>query len=377
MWENPIGDCEIVFMKVLIINTVNTRRNGITNVIFNLYHSIDKNNISFDLVTKNVPDHTYTNTIEISGGKIITIPKSKFHVIRYIRTLKGIIRRNRYEMVHIHGNSHTVVLELLAAKLAGCKVRIVHAHSTTCNSPMLHKLLSPLFHLLCTHRLACGQAAGQFMHGNHAFTVINNGVNTEKFSFHSKDRLEIREQYQIHDKIVIGHVGNFVDAKNPFFLIDILANLKKTNLDYCMLLVGDGPLLSQVKEKTKNLGLTDSVIFVGATDNVPAYISACDVIMMPSLFEGLPLTLIEQQTNGLKCLVSDQITTEVDKTGNIIFLPIDKGVEPWVSAMRELDLSYNREAMSRLAVEKIKQSGYDIRTEAKNLRMYYDNCVKE
>jgi len=256
-------------------------------------------------------------------------------------------------------------------------VRIVHAHNTTCNSPMVHKLLSPLFNLLCTHRLACGQAAGKFMHGRHGFTIINNGVNTDHFSFNPQDRLAIRKQYQIQDKIVIGHVSNFVEAKNPLFLIDILAELRKFNSNYCMLMVGDGLLLKKVKEKVQSLGLTGSVIFVGTTDNVPAYISACDLIMMPSLFEGLPLTLIEQQTNGLKCLVSDKITTEVDKTGNIIFLPIDQGVEPWVSAVKKLDLSYSREEMSRIAVEKIKASGYDITTEAKNLRTYYDNCVKE
>ena len=170
-------------MKILVINTVPTDKNGITNVIFNYLKAMG-NDVAFDYVAINNPDAFYVNFLEEKGAALYSLKRR--NVLGYIGSLCKIIKKNKYDAIHVHGNSHTVVLELLAAKLAGCKVRIIHAHSTGCNSVALHKLLAGLFDCLCTDRLACGESAGKFMFGLKPFEIINNGVDVEKFSFDYK-----------------------------------------------------------------------------------------------------------------------------------------------------------------------------------------------
>lgn len=166
-------------MKILVINTVPTDKNGITNVIFNYLKAMG-NDVAFDYVAINNPDAFYVNFLEEKGAALYSLKRK--NVLRYIWSLCKIIKQNKYDAIHVHGNSHTVILELLAAKLAGCKVRIVHAHSTGCNSVALHKLLAGLFDSLCTDRLACGESAGKFMFGLKPFKIINNGVDVGNYS---------------------------------------------------------------------------------------------------------------------------------------------------------------------------------------------------
>ena len=156
-------------MKILVINTVPTDKNGITNVIFNYLKAMG-NDVAFDYVAINNPDAFYVNFLEEKGAALYSLKRK--NVLRYIWSLCKIIKKNKYDAIHVHGNSHTVVLELLAAKLAGCKVTIIHAHSTGCNSVALHKLLAGLFDSLCTDCLACGEEAGKFMFGNKPFRQI-------------------------------------------------------------------------------------------------------------------------------------------------------------------------------------------------------------
>ena len=197
-------------MKILVINTVPTDKNGITNVIFNYLKAMG-NDVAFDYVAINNPDAFYVNFLEEKGATLYSLKRK--NVLRYIWSLCKIIKQNKYDAIHVHGNSHTVVLELLAAKLAGCKVRIIHAHSTGCNSVALHKLLAGLFDCLCTDCLACGESAGKFMFGLKPFEIINNGVDVEKFSFDNKAREVFRIKLALTETdILIGHVGYFMGS---------------------------------------------------------------------------------------------------------------------------------------------------------------------
>ena len=234
-----------------------------------------------------------------------------------------------------------------------------------------------MFRHLYTHGLACGQEAGEFMFGTKKdFLVINNAINTARFAFCDADRQSVRAQYALHDRIVIGHVGSFTTVKNQTFLLDVLASLCEDEPQkYALMLLGEGPLMEEMKEKTSALHLSDRVIFIGVTTEVPKYLSACDMIMMPSLFEGLPLTLIEEQANGLVCLASDRITTEANKTGNVQFLSIDNGTQPWVNAAKAIPLDTNRANTSATAIQRIKDCRYDIHEEVKQLHRFYQNNV--
>lgn len=365
-------------MRVLAINTVPTEKNGITNVIFNLYGAMDKRNIVVDYVSINKPDALYQEKVNSFGGSIFVIPRSIYSPFIYFLKLCKAIRQGKYDIVHAHGNSATLAIEMLAAKVSGCQIRIAHGHSTTCKSKTVHKLLMPVFQHYCTHRLACGTDAGKWLFGKHDFKVVYNGVDITRFAYSEKKRKMIRDTIRISDsEIVIGHVGTFDENKNQMFLVDIFYKINQYNGEYRLLMIGEGDVRRMVEEKALQLGLTDKIIFFGSTDLVQDFLSACDLIVMPSVHEGLPLSLIEEQVNGLHCVVSDTITREVDKTGNLTFLSLDAGASYWAEQICNIQINKFREESSFLAIEKVKASGYDIKENASELLKYYCCLLKE
>ena len=364
-------------MRILIIPTNKVYRNGVTNVIFNYLKALPLDGMQIDIVSINDPEAQYKEEIQRHGGNIYVIPRNASFLYKRWVSLRNLIQKNKYDVVHIHGNSHTVVLELLAAKSAGCCVRIVHSHSSSCTHMLVSKLLTPLFNKLYTHALACGNAAGLWMFGKRNFKVINNGVDTVKFAFECKNRQVLREENQWTDAKVIGHVGNFVPVKNQQFIVEVFNVLYKKDPSYRLLLIGDGGLRSQTEKQVDDLGLQNVVTFTGSINNVNEYLNAMDIILMPSLVEGLPLSLIEQQANGLQCVVSDAISTECDKSGNIKFLSLKQPVEIWAKEIDTFLDKKNRAERSKEAIESISQKGYSIQKEAINLRDYYLNATKK
>ena len=364
--------------KVLIINTVPTEQNGITGVIFNYLKAIDAEGFVFDLLSLNEPDKRYADIVESKGGQVFVIPRLA-GMCSYWRNLRKLIRTNRYDAVHIHGNSHTVVLELSAAKAAGCVVRMVHSHNTTCSHVVVSNVLTPLFNGLYTHALACGEAAGRWMFGGRDFTVINNGVDTDLFSFCPAQRDGIREANNWKHCKVVGHVGGFFETKNQTFIVEVFRELYRQDNSYRLVLIGDGPLRPAVEAQISEYALQDVITLTGNINNVYDYLNAIDLIMMPSLFEGLPLTLVEQQANGLRCVVSDAITKEADKTGNITFYPLIMGAAEWAEKISRMPIDSDeaRAIRSREAICRIKECGYSIQGEAGKLRDYYLQATKK
>lgn len=363
-------------MKILLINTVPTEQNGITGVIFNYLKAIDANGMTFDLLSLNNPERLYWDVIEQKGGNVYVLPRLD-GVWKYWSGLRKLIKANKYDAVHIHGNSHTVVLELSAAFAAGCVVRIVHSHTTTCLHVVVSRLLTHPFNMLYTHGLACGEAAGRWMFGEQKFTVINNGVDTNLYSFDSVKRKELRGRFAWENCKVIGHVGGMVETKNHQFIIDVFNKLHKRDTSYRLLLIGDGPLRQEVEKKVEEYGLNDRVCMKGNINNVCDYLNVMDLVLMPSLFEGLPLTLVEQQANGLRCVVSDAITKEADKTRNLFFLPLSMGASGWAERINEITMDSEKERKQRsdMAVADITKSGYSIKEEAKKLKNYYVKAI--
>lgn len=254
---------------------------------------------------------------------------------------------------------------------------ITHSHSTTCKNIVLHKLLTPIFNSLYTHGLACGEEAGRWQYGNHSFTIINNGVDINRFSFNAESRNTIRQKLDIpNDVILVGNVGNFWGkGKNQSFVVKVFNELYQKNNNYRLCLIGDGSLRVSVEKQVEEFGLKDKVFFIGAINDVDEYLNAIDLILMPSLYEGLPLTLIEQQANGLQCVCSDTITTEADKTGNLKYISLEESAKEWAQKIVSFINIEGREQRSKQAVEDITQAGYSIQEEAKKLEKFYYNKI--
>lgn len=365
-------------MKILVLSANPFKRNGVSNVIFNYISSMDMTGVQMDAVSMNQPDETYSCIMHEKGIDCYIIERSVKKIFQRWYKLFKLIKVKKYDAIHLHGNSHLLVLELSAAWAAGCKVRIVHSHSTKCKSPFIHKLLSPLFNRLCTHRIACGNAAGEWMFGSHEFEVINNGINIDRYTYNQDVRLQYRSEFNWSEgNIVVGHVGNFYDVKNHKFLIDVFKELHSINKDYRLLLLGDGVLRNDIETQIKKYGLSNEVILAGSVSNVFDYLNAIDCIAMPSLFEGLPLSLMEQQANGLQCFVSDTISKESNKTSFVKFLPLNSSAKEWAMYINSEVDKINRAERSKLAKRLITESGYNIFNEAQKLKQYYFNTLIE
>ncbi len=360
-------------MKVLVIKCNPVGRDGITAIIFNLFRAIEKNDLTMDLLTIEPLDELHCEEIRSGGGIAYTLPRRMARVPYYFFRLIRLICSGEYNIVHAHGNSATLAIEMLAAKLAGCKVRIAHSHNTSCKAKMANRLLKPLFRCCYTHGLACSDAAGRWMFGNRPFVVTNNGIETKRFCFNREYRQEIREKFGVLDNhVLLGHVGLFINTKNQGFLIDIMDQLKGLGEKYKLLLLGQGELKCQVEKKVAVLGLDKQVFFAGVSDEVEKYYSAFDLFVLPSFYEGLPLVLVEAQTSGLQCLVSDTVTREVDKTGNVEFLSLAEGPEAWAKKIETMTSAFvNRESMAAEATRRVRGSGYDIHDEAMKLKEFY------
>ena len=363
-------------IKVLLINTVATDRNGITGVLFNYLRNMKSDAFQLDLLSLNNPNQSYICEVKNRGGEVYVLPRLD-GIIRYMKELISLIKRNKYQVVHIHGNSHTVILELVSAWIAGCKIRIVHSHNTTCSIPLIHRILTPIFNLFYTHGIACGKEAGYWMFGRKPFTVFNNGVNTDIFAFNKRTRDLYRQELGVQEEnILVGHVGLFNEQKNHSFLIKVFRELYNKDRRYRLLLIGDGELRPMIAELVNELGLKNAVCFTGSIPNVADYLNAIDLILMPSLYEGLPLALVEQQANGLKCIVSDAISKEADKTGNMLFLSLNNPAEKWAKTVLNLN-TVSRDDASKQSIEKIKRVGYCIQNEARRLEDYYMGAYKK
>lgn len=187
-------------------------------------------------------------------------------------------------IVHIHGNSANMAIELLAVTFGGVKVKITHSHNTATMHPCMHKMLWPLFAKLCTVRLACGEDAGKWLYREQKFTVLNNGIETNKYLFSDSVRSITRKELGVKEnEILLGHIGNFIEQKNHTFLIDIFSEVHRANPEFKLLLISDGMLMPTIKDKVHSLELDDAVVFLGKTMNVQNYLSAMDLFLLPSL----------------------------------------------------------------------------------------------
>lgn len=364
-------------MKVLLINSVPTDKNGITNVMFNYLRGMDTEGMTIDFLSINDPEQMYVKAVEEKGGKLYVLPRLN-GTFAYWNGLRKLIKTNKYDAVHVHGNSHTLAIEMSAAWAAGCKVRIVHSHNTTCKYVKVHKLLTIPFNMLYTHGLACGEEAGKWMFGKKPFTVLNNGVDTKKYAYRPSVREEMRKQNKWEECKVVGHVGSMIEAKNHKFILEVFKEIYQRDHSVRLLLIGDGPLRPEIEAEIAYQGLKSAVTMTGNINNVDEYLNAMDLVLMPSLFEGLPLTLIEQQANGLKCVVADTITREADKTKSLSFLSLDTPASVWADTILDILKSENdgRLVRSYSNIKKIADCGYSIQEEARKLNAYYLNAAK-
>lgn len=359
-------------IKILTITTSGLgRKEGISTVILDYYSYFDNEKFELDIIASG--DYSYQLVTEFQeiGVNIRCLPSRKVSVAKYIKALIALVRAQKYDSIYIHGSSAIMSIELMIAKFCGCKIRVVHSHNTTCNHKKADKLLRPIFYHSYTQALACGNDAGNWLYAGREFDVIKNGRNVDKYKFDITKRNEVRKQLGlIEDTFVIGHVGNFNEQKNQKYLIGILKEIIALEDNVKLYLMGDGRTKKDIEQLVKDNELSDYVVFTGCITNVPDMLQAMDVMLLPSLYEGLPLVVVEWQIAGLPCILSDTITKECAYTDLVLFMALCDEYSSWAKKVLQFKNS-DRGSISEKVVRQTKENGFDLGDNAGKLQTYF------
>lgn len=348
-------------------------RGGAESMLMNIYRKIDKNKLQFDFVAneREVP-YEFEKEILDLGGRIFYVPK--FNLINYVeykKRWKELLQNHpEWKVIHAHHTSPATIIFDVANKLN--RVTIAHSHIAGTEKSLKFYLKKGLRYPLrykSDYLFACSRNASEWMFGNgkgkNAY-ILYNAIESEKFTFNPEIRRLKREELGLNGKTVIGHVGRMENQKNHKFLIEIYEQYQKINPDSILLLIGEGALKIQLQKIVKEKNLEQKVRFLGSRLDISDLLQAMDVFVMPSFYEGLPVTLVEAQASSLPIIASNTITDEVKVTDLISFLSLNESARVWAEKINSKNLISRTNQYG-----KIVNSGYDVNDTAKQIQKFY------
>ena len=351
-------------------------RGGLETMLMNYYRHIDRSKVQFDFLTHREFDGDYDKEIIDLGGNVYHLSNLNPLSTSYKKSLNEFIESHpEYKIVHSHLDCMAGI-PLKYAKLNNVPIRIAHAHNSNQTKDLKYPL--KLFYKRnikknANYLFACGDEAGKWMFNTDNFKVLNNAINAKDYTLNTNIRNNKRKEFSISDdSILVGHVGRFFPQKNHEFLIDIFNQFHKYHPNSYLMLVGEGELKTSIQDKARTLGLEDNIIFTGLRSDVNELLQAMDVFLFPSLYEGLPVSIIEAQAAGLPCLISDKVPIECKKTDLVYQLNLNDSVNVWSDKIYELSHITRRDTY-----EEIKESGFDIIENAKWLENFYIELYKK
>ena len=322
---------------------------------------------------------THTNYIGIleerlkkSGCTIYHVPTRRENKRENQRRLREIIKNGKYDIVHV-SQGYRGVYFLWVAKKYKVPIRIAHSHMSyipeSFKERIVRKVATIIVKILSTDLFACGDDAAKWMWGSKKnIFIMTNAIEADKYTYDNNVRISLRKELGIENKIVIGNVARFSYQKNHNFIVNLAKEITQLNKDIIFLLIGRGELLAEIKTQVRANRLDDYVVFLGVRDDVQDLLNAMDVFILPSRYEGLPVTLVETQANGLTSVASNKITKEIKFADNVIYLPIDSGTEEWVKCILNMKYEHSGNA--------IKNTSYDINSSVGVLVDKYKELLK-
>ncbi|WWU64281.1 glycosyltransferase [Clostridium baratii] len=352
---------------------------GVASVIMNYYRNIDRNKVQFDFLYFNDDKITYEKEINKLGGKIYKIERPKISK-KSVLEIKNFFYavRGKYSILHNHEVYLNFILSPLAKK-NGFKAVITHSHTTSYSDKFIslirNRFLCIPLKKQADYFMACSKAAGSALYGvkyikNNKVFILNNAIDCEKFKYNEEKRGSIRKQLGIESKFVLGHVGRFNSQKNHKFLLKIFSEVLKRDKSSILLLVGDGPLFNEVKKLSQEMNLYNNIIFLGRKENINEILQGIDVFVLPSLYEGLPVIGVEAQCSGVNCIMSTNITDEVNIC-NSEFMDLNKSEKAWAEHI----IALKGKKRDIDAWTKLYDARFEIRSEAENLKNFYIKIV--
>lgn len=370
-------------IHVLVLDTV-MDRGGAEAMIMNYMRNINRDMIRFDFLTNREYRGAYEDEIERLGGKVwhmCPMYPGKFR--QYKREVRQFLKEHpEYRIIHSNLEERSY-FALKEAKKLGVPVRISHSH----NRPLgfdLKLLMRYYFRFMLkyynTHMFSCGVEAGDWLYGKKnrdKVIIMNNAIDAKEYVYDREKSQAVKEALGVSGKLVIGHVGRFFPQKNHRFLIKIFKEIHDRNADAVLLLAGGGELddslKNEIKRKVEDLGLTDCVQFLGVREDVNELMQAFDLFLLPSLFEGLPVTMVEAQAVGLPCVISDKVPIQCDITGNVQVVALEEQPKIWAEKILQFAEGFERKDTR----ERIEQAGFDIGQNAKWLETFYREALEK
>lgn len=354
-------------------------RGGLESMIMNHYRQIDRTKIQFDFLVHRTEKGIFDDEIRDLGGDIYYLPR--FNPLKnntYNKALDEFFEKMNYKIVHAHYNALSM-WSLRSAEKKGVPVRIAHSHLAYPNfnyqTPIWWYGMSKI-NDYCNYRFGASKDALDWLFGKQHSKqgiVFKNAIKLKEYIFDKDTRTRMRKELNVEGKIVIGHVGRFHPSKNHQFIVKVFKKLVDHDSSYHLVLVGDGPEKEKIQELVNELNISKNASFLGVREDVSDILQAMDLFIFPSLFEALPVTLIEAQASGLPVFTSDNITKEVSISNLVKYLPLEQYVDDWVTEIFNHGKNLKRNNMSEI----IKTSGYDVEANAKWLENFYITKYEE
>ncbi len=341
-------------LRLLVVIQL-VRRGGVELVAINFARALDKSkyDVSFLLIDPyEGQDEELLKELESEGFSFISMPANTGGYFAKFKYIDGLFQKEKYDAVHSHVILFSGIV-MAAAKKHGIPIRVSHSHITKWNRAenikykIYKNVMRALINRNATHKLSCSYDAGCFLYGKSEYEkngiFLANAIDTDKFSYNASSRKRIRDEFGISDKTtIVGHVGSVYKIKNQRFLVEVFSEMLKSDNDMLLILAGELFDDEPVRKRAEELNITDKVILTGARDDIASLYSAIDIMIFPSLHEGLPLAVLEAQAAKLPCLISDTVTTEVKFNANVAFESLTSPLSEWSNKAFEL-LKCNRE----------------------------------
>ena len=356
----------------------NMDRAGIETMLMNYYRRIDREKIQFDFLVNKTKPGDYDEEIRSMGGNIYVGPGlTPWAYPEYLRFMEKLLSEHpEIKILHAH-NEGMMEYALRGAEKAGLPVRIAHAHNTHIIRDYkwpLKVFCKAFIPRTATEYFACGRDAGIYYFGERRWNekgyTMHNAIDPSSFRFSEEIRAEKRRELGVGDAFVIGHIGRFNVQKNHKRLVEIFAALLEKRPDAVLLLIGEGELEQATRDRVRELGIEDKVMFLGLRSDIPELCMAFDLFLMPSLFEGLPVVGVEAQAAGVPCVFSAEVTDEVVILPESTQIPLSSSDSEWAERIA----AFVGKSVDRVAaLRAVQDAGYDINVETEKIsRMYLD-----
>jgi len=340
------------------------------------YYRQMKKNILFDFIVNEYIEEYFLKEIEDGKSEIYILPNRKKKILEYMKNLRAIVKKGKYDIIHIHGNSSLMMIELLA--IIGLKGKknfkvIVHNHAAESDYKQLDKIIRPFFYGKYDKALTVELNESYLFKKN--YEIAYNGIASDKFKFNGKNRINIREKLNIKNETMFLHVGRFSKEKNHLFVLDVFEAFLRKEKNAKLVFVGRGPLEAEIKNIAMEREIRESIFFVGDVENIECWYSSADVCIFPSKVESFGLVAVEAQMNSLPCICSNHISKKLKKTNRIEFLDIDtKNVCQWVE-QAELFSKMRKDRLSQDIPSELME--FDIENTAKKMLKNYESLLQE